>query len=233
MAKLLKKEIQFARHYVEDAMEEDEPTRIRNSLMKAGYDEKFAYKHCGTFLSDPDIFAEVTRLERGGEALEDIRKSDVLTKYWMIAKANITDYYEQLEGEDDHGLVDDVISKHLNKLTPDQKYAIRALTISRSGKGSKGRTQVTFQLESKLEALKAIREIEGMDKPKKIEAKTQNETYNLNAHGTSGDLANTIMEFIGRAEGSKRPKKTKKATPPRLAADTEEGPAPVFREPPS
>ena len=124
---------------------------------KAGYATKSIDKTVGRLMKDKNFLERLEDRKRELQARLQVSADRVAEEYARIAFLDPSDYFDYTQ---DGGIE----AKHSGRV--DLKPVVE-IEETRSGKGSNGKNQVKLKFYDKMDALKALREMFGYDKPAK------------------------------------------------------------------
>lgn len=134
------------------------PSKSKIQLaLKSGYATKSIDKTVGRLMKDKTFLSRLEDRKREIQAKLLVSADKVAEEYARIA---FLDPKEYVEYSQDGG----IISKNSSQV--DLRPVVE-IQESRSGKGSNGKNTVTLKFHDKMDALKALREMFGYDKPAK------------------------------------------------------------------
>ena len=134
------------------------PNKSKVALaLKAGYATKSIDKTVGRLMKDKNFLEWLEDRKRELQARLQVSADRVAEEYARIAFLDPSDYFDYTQ---DGGIE----AKHSGRV--DLKPVVE-IEETRSGKGSNGKNQVKLKFYDKMDALKALREMFGYDKPAK------------------------------------------------------------------
>ena len=134
------------------------PNKSKVALaLKAGYATKSIDKTVGRLMKDKNFLERLEDRKRELQARLQVSADRVAEEYARIAFLDPSDYFDYTQ---DGGIE----AKHSGRV--DLKPVVE-IEETRSGKGSNGKNQVKLKFYDKMDALKALREMFGYDKPAK------------------------------------------------------------------
>jgi len=134
------------------------PTKSKIQLaLKSGYATKSIDKTVGRLLKDKSFIGRLADRKREIQASLLVSADKVAEEYARIAFLDPSDYYQYTQ---DGG----IMAKNSGQV---DLRPVLELEESRSGKGSNGKNTVALKFYNKMDALRALREMFGYDKPSK------------------------------------------------------------------
>ena len=134
------------------------PTKSKIQLaLKSGYATKSIDKTVGRLMKDKSFMARLDDTKREIQASLLVSADKVAEEYARIAFLDPSDYYQYTQ---DGG----IMAKNSGQV---DLRPVLELEESRSGKGSNGKNTVALKFYNKMDALRALREMFGYDKPSK------------------------------------------------------------------
>ena len=134
------------------------PTKSKIQLaLKSGYATKSIDKTVGRLMKDKSFMARLDDRKREIQASLLVSADKVAEEYARIAFLDPSDYYQYTQ---DGG----IMAKNSGQV---DLRPVLELEESRSGKGSNGKNTVALKFYNKMDALRALREMFGYDKPSK------------------------------------------------------------------
>ena len=134
------------------------PTKSKIQLaLKSGYATKSIDKTVGRLLKDKSFMGRLADRKREIQASLLVSADKVAEEYARIAFLDPSDYYQYTQ---DGG----IMAKNSGQV---DLRPVLELEESRSGKGSNGKNTVALKFYNKMDALRALREMFGYDKPSK------------------------------------------------------------------
>ena len=134
------------------------PTKSKIQLaLKSGYATKSIDKTVGRLLKDKSFMGRLEDRKREIQASLLVSADKVAEEYARIAFLDPSDYYQYTQ---DGG----IMAKNSGQV---DLRPVLELEESRSGKGSNGKNTVALKFYNKMDALRALREMFGYDKPSK------------------------------------------------------------------
>ena len=134
------------------------PAKSKVALsLKSGYATKSIDKTVGRLMKDKKFLARIEERKKEIQVKLLVSADKVAEEYARIAFLNPSDYYDYTQ---DGG----IISKSSGRV--DLRPVIEIEEV-RSGKGSNGKNTVSLKFYNKMDALKALRDMFGYDKPAK------------------------------------------------------------------
>ena len=134
------------------------PTKSKIQLaLKSGYATKSIDKTVGRLLKDKSFMGRLDDRKREIQASLLVSADKVAEEYARIAFLDPSDYYQYTQ---DGG----IMAKNSGQV---DLRPVLELEESRSGKGSNGKNTVALKFYNKMDALRALREMFGYDKPSK------------------------------------------------------------------
>ena len=134
------------------------PTKSKIQLaLKSGYATKSIDKTVGRLLKDKSFMGRLEDRKREIQASLLVSADKVAEEYARIAFLDPSDYYQYTQ---DGG----IMAKNSGQV---DLRPVLELEESRSGKGSNGKNTVALKFYNKMDALKALRDMFGYDKPSK------------------------------------------------------------------
>ena len=134
------------------------PTKSKIQLaLKSGYATKSIDKTVGRLLKDKSFMGRLEDRKREIQASLLVSADKVAEEYARIAFLDPSDYYQYTQ---DGG----IMAKNSGQV---DLRPVLELEESRSGKGSNGKNTVALKFYNKMDALKALRDMFGYDKPAK------------------------------------------------------------------
>ena len=173
-------------------------------FLKTPNDAVGATKRAG-FKNAGEYSARLQRSPKVAEAIErrrgEIAEAEGIDAEWLakhykaIIETPITDlcYWDQANG---------VITKSSDEINKFCALSIREVIEGKSKEDAP--KKIIIKQESKLEAMRDLRAMLGMDAPKRQEVKATTENYNMDIHGDNDKIANnligTLEKIIERPE---------------------------------
>ena len=179
------------RRYIEAIFAD--PTDELKAVRKAGYATMMASVMAKRFRERSNVQSKLSEMRAISSSEGDVRRDDILHKYRIISTIPIT----QIVTWDNRG---NYSVKGSHELTREQALTIKKITLTHIKHGEDKIPIVHIEQYDKLDALSALREMQGFDAPKRQEIQTQNENYEHKKHGSKEDLVNYIMAGI-KSEG--------------------------------
>ena len=134
------------------------PTKSKIQLaLKSGYATKSIDKTVGRLLKDKSFMGRLADRKREIQASLLVSADKVAEEYARIAFLDPSDYYQYTQ---DGG----IMAKNSGQV---DLRPVLELEETRSGKGSNGKNTVALKFYNKMDALRALREMFGYDKPSK------------------------------------------------------------------
>ena len=134
------------------------PTKSKIQLaLKSGYATKSIDKTVGRLLKDKSFMGRLADRKREIQASLLVSADKVAEEYARIAFLDPSDYYQYTQ---DGG----IMAKNSGQVA---LRPVLDLEETRSGKGSNGKNTVALKFYNKMDALRALREMFGYDKPSK------------------------------------------------------------------
>jgi phage terminase small subunit len=134
------------------------PNKSKIALaMQSGYASKSVDKTVGRLMKDKKFLQRIEDRKNEIQERVKVNADKVAEEYARIAFLDPRDYYEYTQ---DNGIV-------AKKSTITDLRPVLEIEETRSGKGSNGKNQIKLKFYNKMDALKALREMFGYDKPSK------------------------------------------------------------------
>jgi|TARA_R110002110_G_scaffold127929_5_gene307282 phage terminase small subunit len=165
-------------------------------FLKTPTDAVGATKRAG-FKNAPEYSARLQRTPKIADAIErrrgEIAESEGIDAEWLakhykaIIETPITDlcYWDQVNG---------VVTKSSEQINKFSALSIKEVIEAKSKEDSP--KKIILKQESKLEAMRDLRAMLGMDAPKRQEVKATTENYNMDIHGDNDKIANNLLTTL-------------------------------------